>query len=357
MTLTPLSDLDGSAVDWWFIYKLPHATEVRKGDTETESEGAASGGGYDYLYYDPGSEDGLRLSPNRLSGGDDALARTLGQLASAAGAGAGGNAGAEDSSLCWYIYNDEIPGTSHNDEDKGHTKGVVAFDMAAGSGFWLLHSTPRFPVAGHAGFPADEKIYGQTFLCVSFSDYGTLNDIAGMMRQYHVPQIYGFNLPATVSITDDVYGLCHGEEPDEAPASGKIQFTSAAGKSFTCIAKDRRWGRDFWTDLVGPTLGVDLDIESWRRGAVPSDEDSRAGLDVADMSGVDLAALGLDLAWPYTRDHAKWAVSNDPSWVCVADLNRQVSQERRGGGALCFQEQRLWQDLASIDTLPSSGTA
>jgi len=347
MAITALNDLDGSAVDWWFIYKLPHAADVLVKGSEKQVEGAASGGGYDYLYYDPAADGALALSPNKLSSGADALARTLGQLGATAKTGDG-----PDNSLCWYVYNDEMPGASHNDEDKGHTKGVVAYDMATESGFWLLHSTPRFPLVGHAAFPADEKIYGQTFLCVSFADYRTLNDIAGMMHQYQAPQIYGFGLPGSVSKTDRIARLCQGDAPDDAPASGKMRFLSAAGKPFTCIAKDRRWGQDFWTDLVGPALDADLNIESWRRGAVPSNEDSRVGLDVADVPGVDLSPLGLDVAWPYTHDHAKWAVSKDPSWVCVADLNRQVSQEKRGGGALCFQEPRLWNNLSSIDTVP-----
>ena len=49
---------------------------------------------------------------------------------------------------------------------------------------------------------------------------------------------------------------------------------------------------------------------------------------------------------------ASSAISTDPSssWVCVGDINRQVSQEKRGGGSICFQEQALWKALLSVQT-------
>jgi deoxyribonuclease-2 len=59
-------------------------------------------------------------------------------------------------------------------------------------------------------------------------------------------------------------------------------------------------------------------------------------------------------AWPYTKDHAKWAVvlKNSVSSItsfCIADRNCMVSQEKRGGGSLCFQEERLWESLKNAE--------
>ena len=71
--------------------------------------------------------------------------------------------------------------------------------------------------------------------------------------------------------------------------------------------------------------------------------------------------------WEYTKDHAKWAISEEPAdrgdhdvddragkktdWVCVADINRMTSQEKRGGGAVCFHEPQLWHDLNEIERI------
>ena len=35
----------------------------------------------------------------------------------------------------------------------------------------------------------------------------------------------------------------------------------------------------------------------------------------------------------------------------VADINRMVSQEKRGGGTICFQDKRLWAALSSTELL------
>ena len=69
------------------------------------------------------------------------------------------------------MYNDEWPnGTSS--ETAAHAKGVVAFDVAtSGSGFWLIHSVPRFPPSpapdSSYSFPPTGERYGQTMLCIS----------------------------------------------------------------------------------------------------------------------------------------------------------------------------------------------
>lgn len=67
------------------------------------------------------------------------------------------------------MYNDEWPnGTSS--ETSAHAKGVVAMDGQ--SGFWLVHSIPRFPPSPAPGvnytLPVTGLRYGQTMLCLSF---------------------------------------------------------------------------------------------------------------------------------------------------------------------------------------------
>jgi len=134
-----------------------------------------------------------------------------------------------------------------------------------------------------------------------------------------------------------------------------LRFNSKGGQSFLLIAKSRKWGEDFWLDLVSPELKSDLVVETWRRGRVTPLQDDRSKTFDEDVLTLDFKVNNsLSYEWRYTKDHAKWAVAlkNSTStlpWVCVADINRMVSQEKRGGGSLCFQEDRLWQALKDAE--------
>lgn len=64
------------------------------------------------------------------------------------------------------MYNDEKP-DGPTSSSKGHTKGVLLFDTS--SGYWLVHSVPKFPPPNAYDYPDSGRTYGQSFLCVSFS--------------------------------------------------------------------------------------------------------------------------------------------------------------------------------------------
>lgn len=335
-------DEAGNPVDWWFVYKLPRDA------TAPRAEDAPKSTGYEYLYYDP-SCDHLALSEHTLEDGGGALHQTLSGIF---GSVVGGPAGASDVPITtgWILYNDEIPGASRNDGTRGHTKGVLAFDASDGSAFWLLHSTPRFPHFRDVRFPEDERIYGQTMICITLTGLPAAEAIAAQMLDEQEPQTYGCFVPDDVSPSSPLRELAGMPRIPELVDPSTVAFASRGGVGFSTVAKSRHWGKDFWNDLVGPQFGVDLDVESWRRGAVPSTIDDDSVHSVADVSFVDLSPLGVPYAWHYTHDHAKWAVSTTPGWVFVADLNRMVSQEKRGGGTICFQDEVLWTGLKSIQT-------
>lgn len=42
--------------------------------------------------------------------------------------------------------------------------------------------------------------------------------------------------------------------------------------------------------------------------------------------------------FPDTVDHSKWCVTASGGFTCVADMNREVSQVGRGGGAVCTDD-------------------
>jgi deoxyribonuclease-2 len=337
-------DEDGKPVDWWFLYKLPDDCVGPAGPPAPSGKKTS---GYEYLYYDP-AHTTLGLSPHTLEDGTGALHQTLGGFF---GSAVGGPPVPDVPFTTGYVlYNDEIPGASVNNGARGHTKGVLAFDTATDSALWLLHSTPRFPHPRDVRFPVDEKIYGQTMLCVTLPSVAAAETIAAQMLDEQEPQTYSPFIPDAIAATSPLRELAGMPRIPELKDPSTVQFTSRGGKAFESIAKSRNWGDDFWNDLVGPELGTNLDVETWRRGAIPSTADSDKTHNVTDVLSVDLTPIGVRYVWSYTHDHAKWAVGTTPSWVCVADLNRMVSQEKRGGGSICFQEDNLWKALLSVQS-------
>lgn len=322
----------GDSVDWWFIYKTPVGT------------GSKDNKGFDFFYFDPAS-DSLALSPVGLDQKPQAMAYTLEHVFNATG---------QAGYLC---YNDEHADKTPNRYENGHCKGMLAFDKTTDSSLFLLHSTPRFPVNNEPTLPADEALYGQTFLCISLPDYETANRIAAQMLCQQNPQVMTESsyMPASIAADEPLAHLYNGTGVDESTTPSTLHFQSRGGKDFRLIAKSRKWGQDFWLDLVSPELQSDLIVETWRRGRVTPLEDKRSTTYEEDILQLDFAFGASErYQWSYTKDHAKWAVAlkndlNAAPWVCVADMNRMVSQEKRGGGSLCFQEERLWKALMSAE--------
>jgi deoxyribonuclease-2 len=328
----------GHPVDWWFIYKLP-----RDAQSPSKSSSTKPSTGFEYLYFDSEGKEHLVQSANLLTAKKGALYNTLAQLYP--------TIKNPNQGLGWIFYNDERSDDKPNDDEKGHTKGVLAFNTKDNSALWLLHSTPRFALTAQADFPEDERDYAQTYLCITLKDVNTANSIAEQMYQQQEPQLYCWNQHGTIPQNTYFYKLTQGVNVNEQDPPSKIGFYSKGGQRFYSIAKNRHWDKDFWNDLVGPELKADLDVETWRRGTLAGTQDSDDVHNVTDVLYINLEPLGIDYEWHYTQDHAKWAISKGPDWVCVADINRDKSQEKRGGGSICFQNKQLWQALSQIEKL------
>ncbi len=326
MSLHVLNDTSGASVDWWFLYKLPDNVKGPDGKKTT---------GKEYLYFDSESTELLSMSSNLIDSPTGALENTIGQL--------------KENGYGYILYNDEKPGKGKNSDTYGHTKGVLAFDPANKDAFWLLHSWPKFPSLNGNNSPSYE--YGQTYICIQLKDLNTANNIAEQMSQQNAPQVYDFNIPDGLDKSSSLYKLTQRIDVNETTPPSDITFSSKANNSFRMLAKNRHWDKDFWIDWVGPQLNTDLNVETWRRGTVPPTKDSNDKDDVQDILYINLENLKLNYEWHYTKDHSKWGSSakGAGNWVCVADINRQTSQENRGGCTIAFQNNLLWKSLSQIE--------
>ena len=323
-------DEQGKPVDWWFIYKVPQLSPGLNNDSAT---------GYEYVYYDSSidKKNGkVDKSPNTLDNGKGALNLTLDSVFK--------NFKNPPATTGWILYNDEMPASAKRKDDGnlGHTKGVIAFDTASKTAYWLLHSWPKFadPGATHDLTPK----YGQTYLCLSL-DIDTASKIAAQMADHQEPQTY-FPNTANLHKTDPLFVLTQPLQPHPKGDSNVIDLKTIAGMPFKVIAKNREWNQDFWNGLVGPTLKEDMDDETWIRGPIPPIADTDGIHKTFDIKYINLGPLGVHWAWPETHDHAKWGITLQSDWVCVGDINRMISQRKRGGGTIAFQNETLWKALS-----------
>jgi deoxyribonuclease-2 len=356
-------DETGKPVDWWFSYKVA-----------CKSDPARTSPGNNYLYYDANiakTNKPLSLSANKIDQSTSALSRTIAQLYAATPA--------KNPGLGWFAYNDQNPDDksgyknpvngkafepTKGVDSRGHTKGVLAFDLETNSGFWLVHSVPMFVLPSQDQYPTTGLEMAQSFLCISLANADTALALAKVMYQCYQPNVYAASaLPkALVGKTSDFRVLMMNDKVStptggDAALCAIMPFASRAGINFKAIAKNDHWGQtdnpklNFYNDLVGPTLGQDIDVETWQRGPIPTATDKFSTHKVVDIKDVNLKPLGASFAWPETVDHAKLAISDKDEkvhWVCVGGMNFNISQEKRGGGTVAFQCEPLWKGLNSI---------
>uniref|UniRef100_A0A915PDV9 Deoxyribonuclease II n=1 Tax=Setaria digitata TaxID=48799 RepID=A0A915PDV9_9BILA len=129
----------GRSVDWFVGYKLPkNKFQIYPGST--------------ILYAD---DESTAWGPTEdLKTPRNAVAVTLKQYYDH-----------KNEDVFYFFYNDQQPGERGEGHGRAHAKGVALFGNS--SGFWLLHSVPRFPSAKSYSYPSNGEIYGQSFLCIT----------------------------------------------------------------------------------------------------------------------------------------------------------------------------------------------
>ncbi|XP_022085270.1 uncharacterized protein LOC110976371 [Acanthaster planci] len=308
-------DANGKPVDWFIVYKLPR-------DSNSQILQVRDGCGQMYM---DANNPVLKLSSAWISDTDHAIAYTLKQIYQ--------NHASQD--VAYLLYNDELPNSKAKTSTHGHTKGDLAFD--ATSGFWLVHSTPRFPNNSSMTYswPESAQIYGQAFLCVTYG-YDQFEEI-GQQLMYNYPWIYDFNLPSElVSHTPSISRVAHKEHVTSPPWNRTATLTSRAGQRFISFAKASNFGKDLYAGWLAPYFNSTLYVETWQNGPGNMNSSCVKGRNVNNIKNLNLAG---GEAFKNSKDHSKWAVTTKSglAWTCIGDINRQCHQEFRGGGTVCFQ--------------------
>ena len=309
----------GADVDWFYVYKLPTLGSAKDGSLLVN--------GTAFLYADSKS-NGWIQSIEGIDSPKSAIGLTLQQLFKAK----------NKKSHFYALYNDENPLDNKTDTNRAHMKGGLIFDDI--SGLWLIHSVPLFPNSAKTEYtyPDSGKRNGQSFLCITFSS-AILDDI-GKYLFVSQPSIYEQNFPTSYEhLYPNLDKVIKKKPFRKSPITTILSLKSLKGTDFTGFSKHKKFAKDLYEDFVAQQLKTSLFVETWLNG--PNDMLSNC---TSNFSVYNLRSVKpFKYSFNNSKDHSKWAVGIDASdpWICIGDINRQISQRKRGGGTVCLNNANI----------------
>jgi deoxyribonuclease II len=307
----------GNAVDWWLIIKLPH------GPSYLYTDGAQLAG--------CGGED-CWVRSDDINSDSSPLRVTLAPVA-------------DLSRTRHVLYNDEDDGgTEHF--TYAHSKGCLGFER--GGGFWVQHSFPRYPqhpaspqfsVVGRA-----QLVYGQHAFCASLNG-PQINNVARALLTA-APYVYSYSSAADSQYPDVAALLLH--EFDKRQRLHVGELVTVQGLQLLLLAKSGRLAIPMHEAGVEVQLNSSMKWETWRHG--PSAMPAMCPPDVPFASVNVEHIRHRNTTWSSMQDHSKWGIGylHSAAHVCVGDLNRERSQQHRGGGFVCMTSLQLWSAMRSL---------
>ncbi|CAD8069569.1 unnamed protein product [Paramecium sonneborni] len=308
----------GTQVDWWLIFKLPADTSIPYS-------------GFEYYYCDSQNDcTSMNFMNDDLRDYTSPLQRTVAQISFTSG------------TTMNVVWNDQPFGKS-TISDRAHSKGILSASNA--QGFIINHSTPQFPVFDDSqstiipGMPSSSSVNGQHYFCVTM----TTSQINIVAEQYIIAQTLTQKANA-ISTFESTYPNIYALKSNtrQIPAqSGSAQVKSKGGLTINVISKNQNLVDDFYATIVAPKLKVGLVMETWGNGTGGLQEPACSNT-YQTYSNIYRNHNGYK--FKYTKDHSKFGISIQSAmpYVCMSDLNRMTTQNKRGGTTFCFLHAKMW---------------
>ncbi len=298
-SLACMSDITRQATEYWYMIKYPQGFKYSYGEHNSPLKDSV----YDLQDTDRGS-----------------VTWTMEQLWTL-------------TNISYVIYNDESPLNSSYNPAYGHTKGIVATD--GNQGFWLQHSTPKWPLGptytpSYEGLTSNGFDYGQHFFCLTLSN-DEIERLAGHL-ELNRPNIQDLQIGPEAG--DNMTSLATGHY-STVPVCETIVLRTDS-HDWTVFAKTKQWYNELYSACIEPALNQPLEVESWIRGSA-----CKPTASVHDIEAVNFN----NHSWSEYNDHSKWAVGTRS--VCFSDINRMTTQASRGGGAICVEDEQIYEDFSS----------
>lgn len=221
---------------------------------------------------------------------------------------------------------------------KAHAKGSLVYDEYSGA--FLLHSLPRFPTRTSNNdvlteLPSNGGSYGQTFLCITV-DKKNSEQIAKLLNCVNVSinkSVNKDNVNATPNTW--VNALINNKMDGSCSIQHTVKIKSKGGEIFTFYGKNYKNKIIPYDTTLRQAYGDHIYVRTWSRPSLaPSLYDSYNLINVLDVK------FG-SYQYGSTKEHSKWAITQNKNIVCFSDLNHTESQKERGGHIVCFQNDKL----------------
>jgi hypothetical protein len=172
-------------------------------------------------------------------------------------------------------------------------------------------------------------------------------DLVFKQLQYMNPQISSTQwVQALAAQLPNGHALLNLGKTISGSASSVDTIRSMGGVKFTHFGKTRAWGKSIFGDLIGKHYDEDMLVETWNRPyEVPllPPETARAVYSIRTL-GLPAYANWGGVEYKESQDHSKWALLLSPNMpvTCIGDINKQMSQHKRGGGFLCITDRTVY---------------
>jgi deoxyribonuclease-2 len=241
----------------------------------------------------------------------------------------------------YFFWNDD---TSTEEElssagpGKAHSKGGLVYNKD--SGYYLMHSLPRFPRRTIDNQLVDELpdnagIYAQHFLCIT-TDLANNLKIVDTLNIINPQIILKNGDEDNVGNNESVMKLIKNRSDAKLPSFDIFHINSIGKKKFTFFPRSKFEER-LQFDFHIPNFYEDhFYVETWSKPKLLNSICDR----LFNVMNVRALKFG-DHEYANVYEHAKWSVAVNKDIACFGDLNRTEQKTARGGNVICVKDKKL----------------
>ena len=180
-------------------------------------------------------------------------------------------------------------------------------------------------------------------LCLSLP-LSSLDQIGRQLLKAY-PHVYDSFIPATMQknpLLANIIRVAAREttQSELAPFYNVENLKTLGGSEFVAFHKSTYFYDDLYAQLVAKQLKSSLFTETWSNGVGTQPSNCTTQYPVHNIDIIRFNSYNTQFT--VNSDHSKWGLNvptdiTQGKYICIGDINRQISQYKRGGGTVCFK--------------------